>query len=105
MKKLILTAAAILLLGAGLMGPAMAGRNDGHKKETALLAGAKISLAEAVSQAEALHDGSRAVDAELDKDLSGQSVWEITLVTPDKMYDVILNAGTGAVISNVEDLD
>lgn len=105
MKKLILIAAAALALGAGLIGPALADHNDDHKKETALLAGAKITLAEAVSQAEALHTDSRAVDADLDKDLSGKSVWEISVVTPDKIYDVILDAGTGAVISNLEDRD
>ncbi len=105
MKKLILASTAILALGAGLIGPALASHNDDHKKETALLAGAKVTLAEAVSKAEALHIDSRAVDADLDKDLSGKSVWEISVVTPDKIFDVILDAQTGAVISNLEDRD
>ena len=105
MKKLILAAAATLALGAGLMSPAFADHNDDHKKETALLSGAKVTLAEAVSKAEALHTDSRAVDADLDKDLSGKSIWEVTVVTPDKIFDVILDADTGAVISNQEDRD
>lgn len=104
MKKLILIAAA-LVLGASLMDPALAGHSEAHQKETALLAGVKVTLAEAVSKAEALHINSRAVDADLDKDLSGKSVWEITVVTPDNIFDVILDADNGAVISNLEDRD
>ncbi len=105
MNKLLLAIAATLALGAGLMVPAFANHNDDHKKETAMLAGAKITLAEAVSKAEALHIDSRAVNADLDKDLSGKSVWEVSVVTPDKIFDVILDADTGAVVSNLEDRD
>lgn len=105
MKNMILAAAAVLALGAGIVGPVLAGHSGEHKEEIALLAGAALSLGEAAAKAEALHEGSRAVEAALDKDLSGKSIWEITVVTPDKIFDVILDGATGDVVSNQEDRD
>lgn len=99
MKKLML-AAAILALGMGAAAPAFAD----HKEESALLAGAKLTLAEAVAKAESLHAGSRAVDADLDK-AADKTVWEVTLITADKVFDVVLDAATGDIISNQEDRD
>lgn len=104
MIKLILAAAA-LAWGLGLGAMAFASPRDDHQEESALLAAAKITLGEAVSRAEALHDGGRAVDADLDRHKDGKPVWDITVVTADKMFDVVLDAGTDAVISDAEDRD
>lgn len=105
MKKLILPALAVLALSAGVMSPSFAERHNDHQEAQYLLAGAKITLAEAAAKAEALHADSRAFDAELDQNADGKAVWEVTVVTSDKSYDVILAADNGAVISNVEDRD
>jgi uncharacterized membrane protein YkoI len=105
MRNIILPALAIMAMAAGALSPAFADHSNEHKEATALLASTKLTLAEAVSKAEALHLDSRALDAELDQNADGKAVWEITVVTADKIYDVILDAENGGVMSNIEDRD
>ncbi len=107
MKKLVLPVVAMTMLGAAAFSPAFAAHSGEHTEAQALLAAAKITLSEAVAKAEALHSGARALEIELDDKVDnkpdGGAVWKVTLITPDKIYDVVLDAASGEVISNMED--
>lgn len=64
---------------------------------------AKISLVDAIHAAEQ-HQGGRAFEASLDDD-SFTPTYEVSLLAEEKLYDVRIDAVSGAVLSTREDKD
>lgn len=64
---------------------------------------AKISLVEAIHAAEQ-YQGGRAFEASLDDD-SFTPTYEVSLLMQEKLYDVRIDAVSGAVLSAREDKD
>lgn len=64
---------------------------------------AKITLVDAIRAAEQ-HQGGRAFEASLDDD-SFTPTYEVSLLAQEKLYDVRIDAVSGAVLSTREDKD
>jgi uncharacterized membrane protein YkoI len=103
MKRKITIPALILTVGVATAG-GLAYAKGGFAENDAVtdLANAKVSLAQAVSAAEA-QAGGKATKAELDGE-RGQIVFNVEVVTPDnKLFDVRVDAQDGKVLSSMQD--
>ena len=77
--------------------------HDHLDKYNSRLDAATITYTEALEIMDDAHPGARLGEMELD-DEDGAVVWEIELVTPDKVeYDLVIHAGTGEVLENERD--
>lgn len=116
LKRRTLTIAAIALgiAGIGGTGAALAGADQGGGKsearegneearEAQLLAGARISLAQAVQAAE-LQTGMKAAEAEID-DEGGGAYFEVSVGQGDQEKSVLVDTQTGKVAKVAVDAD
>ena len=84
--------------GAALAKPSEASENDAVLG----LAAAKITLVQAIAAAES-HVNGRATSAELESE-GGTVLFEVEVVdSSDAVYDVVVDAGTGEVLSSKAD--
>jgi uncharacterized membrane protein YkoI len=61
-----------------------------------------IPIGQAVVTAEQ-HVGGKATRAELERDKKGRGVFDVEVSTPDKVFDVQVDASTGVVLASSED--
>lgn len=96
MKSQILT----LSFAIGAIGAmALAGTTDAFAnaaEDKMLLEKADLTLRDAIEKAEA-HQNGEAVDAEIDNE-KGVTVFEVTVLSGDTLYDIVIDAKSGDVI-------
>ena len=105
MKRKIMIPAFILAAAVTTAGGLVYARQSGAMEEdnAADLAGAKISLSQAIGAAES-HDAGKAVKAELDSE-KGALAFDVEVVTADKkVMDVRVDATDGKVLSSQLDM-
>lgn len=116
LKRQTITIAALALGIAALGGTGVAvasadqgsGKSEAHEgnedaREAQILAGARISLAQAVQVAES-HTGMKAAEAEID-DEGGQAYFEVSIGQGDQEKSVLVDTQTGKVAKVVADSD
>ncbi|PLW69594.1 PepSY domain-containing protein [Pseudohalioglobus lutimaris] len=80
---------------------AFSGLTMADQDEVRAIAGAKITLVEAIQHAQSAHEGT-AIEAGIDED-SFKPEFEVTLVRDGVVYDVRVSAETGEVLGVRED--
>lgn len=66
-----------------------------------MIGNAKVSITQAIAAAEQ-HASGKAAKAEFDKSRHGW-VYEVEVVSGTKVFDVVVDAASGAVLSSTED--
>jgi uncharacterized membrane protein YkoI len=99
MKRKLIYAAAFAALSATAIGGAYAAKSS--ENDALAIATAKIGLAQAVTAAEG-HVGGKASRAEYERH-KGAWVFDVEVVKGNSVMDVVVDAGSGKVISAVED--
>lgn len=94
-------AAAVVVALSTVAVYAAKGEDEGNAAEIAALAQAKITMTQAVTTAEQ-HANGRAARAEFDTGKAG-SAYDIEVVSGAKVFDVKVDANTGAVLASAED--
>ena len=94
-SKIAVIATALTTLG----GAAYAAQSGGN--DALAINQAKVSLSQAISAAEQQHSG-KASKAEFEHSKSGW-VYEIEVVSGDKVFDVKVDADKGTILSSAED--
>ncbi|MDO4231748.1 MAG: PepSY domain-containing protein [Lautropia sp.] len=90
---------------AAVSGSALAQSNGRIHEDARDLPEAKISIIQAIEAAQKHHSGSKAVDADLDRD-GGRVHFDVSVVAPDnRVYDVVVDAVDGKVLDSREDHD
>ena len=104
MKSKITVPALLMAAGIATAGGLAFAKTAGAENDAvADLAKAKITLAQAVSAAEATQAGGKATRAELEGE-RGAVVFDVEVVTPDsKVFDVKIDAADGKVLSSKAD--
>lgn len=90
---------------AAVSGSALAQSGNRMHEDARDLADAKITIIQAIEAAQAHHAGSKAVDADLDRD-GGRLHFDVSVVLPDnRVFDVVVDAVDGKVVDSREDHD
>lgn len=99
-----MTPRAVLLVLSLVAAPAWADRDDHDRARRALEAGEILPLSDILTAAAAVRPG-RVIEIELDRE-DGRWVYDLDLLTPEgQLYEIEINAQTGAVIDIEEDED
>jgi uncharacterized membrane protein YkoI len=99
MKRKLIYAAAFAALSATVIGGAYAAKSS--ENDALAISTARVGLAQAVTAAEA-HVGGKASRAEYERH-QGAWVFDVEVVTGNTVMDVVIDAGSGKVMSAVED--
>ena|SRR5258708_6976921 len=94
----IVAAAAAGLVAVGMTAYAASGKDN----DAFAIGNAKTSLTQAVAAAEQKVQG-KAAKAEFEQAKSGKWVFDVEVVSGDKVFDVTVDADTGSVVAAVED--
>jgi uncharacterized membrane protein YkoI len=95
-----IAAAAAVLCGAAAVG--IAGAANNAENDATAIHSAKISLVQAVAAAEAKVQG-KATKAEFEHAKGGKWVFDVEVAAGNKVFDVAVDADTGAVLAATED--
>lgn len=98
-KKIMIGLGALCLGGAATAAVAALG---GEQNDALAMPRAKVTLAAAAGAAEQ-HAGGYATNAEYERTRAGWA-YDVEIVAGAKVYDVRVNADTGAIISSAEDV-
>jgi uncharacterized membrane protein YkoI len=93
------------LIAAGIVATAAAAAlaaTAQPEKETQAIAQAKTSLSQAITAAEARTSG-KAIRAEFEQSRDGKWTFDVEVLAGGKVYDVAVDADSGAVLSVSED--
>jgi uncharacterized membrane protein YkoI len=90
-----------LMSAAGIAAATAASAAQGSENDALAIAGAKVSLTQAVETAEK-HTSGKAIRAEFENSSKG-AVYEVEVVSGKKVLDVKIDASNGNVISSAED--
>jgi uncharacterized membrane protein YkoI len=103
MKRTTLTMALCSVAALSAASVTYAAKEKAADNDAVALSSAKISLVDAIKAAEQ-HVGGKAAKAEYEKH-KGQWVFDVEVVSGKKVMDVAVDAGSGKVLSAVEDKD
>jgi uncharacterized membrane protein YkoI len=95
-------AATAVILGGAAAAAVAANGAAGAENDALALGTAKISLSQAVTAAEAKVQG-KAAKAEFEQAKGGKWVFDVEVVAGNKVFDVAVDADTGAVLTATED--
>jgi uncharacterized membrane protein YkoI len=94
----------VALAGALAATAAIAVAAQSAPEDDALAIGqAQITLSQAIAAAEQQHPGGKALRAEFERTKSNGWVYDVEIVSGPKVFDVRIDAKTGALIASTED--